>query len=203
VGISQESSGNFIIMGNMLTSISGIIEVKVFSLEVDNLGNEVAFNFPTAIKNEALLGFTKMNIGEYALMTTKVNDNGTSTYDDLKVYNYSSGSAILKETFKADSTKIAGKSIQKIRENVIITAIETKGVDNTAKNTAVIYRLNSDLTINWKRNYYYSTGTNRLNIGNVIERIGGGYAVIGTHDLGTSTKMVLLLLDDDGRYIDN
>jgi hypothetical protein len=207
VGLIQETSGNFIIMGNMSTDINGVINVKVFSLEVDNLGNEVAFNFP--IENEALLGFTKMNIGEYALMTTKVNDNGTSTYKDLKLYEYesSSGSTTLEKTLDIagteDDDKIIGKSIQKIKSKVIVTAIEKKG----ERNTAVIYQLSSNLSPNlieeWREEYYYSTGTNTLNIGNVIERIGGGYAVIGTHDLGSSTKMVLLLLDEDGRYIDN
>ena len=203
IGITQKSTGNFTVMGNMTTenATTGDDDVKIFVLEIDDLGNEVNVKFP--IQNEFLLDFTNITMDDYALITTKIDGNDIF-FKDLNTYKYNTTSFSLAngKTFSTNGNDntLVGKSVQKIGQNIIITAIESE----IELNTALIYKLDLDLDLVWKKEYYYSeTSINRLDIGNAIERIGGGYAVIGTHDLKSSTKIVLLLLDEDGNYIDN
>ena len=146
-----------------------IKKFRVFVLEIDNLGNEVNVKFP--VQDELLLDFTNIKADDYALMTTKIkgksNEDNVS-FKDLKTYKYNTTSFDLvagDSTTVGNDYFIIGKSIQKIDENIIITAINS----GMGLNKALIYKLDLDLKLVWENEYYYSeTDINRLNIGNKL-----------------------------------
>lgn len=199
ISLFDLTNGNFVISGTVTDHTTGISQILM--LEIDENGGEVNVNF---LANSVVVSdFSVLSNGDYLVLTNPCDD----CYDGYKLYIVAQDLSTVQLLYQREN--IFGNHVECLADNdIVVTGTEllSSEAEGITYSRYSIFAENIDEAGNllWTNTFETpnNVATSRDNIaaGNSVRRKGStsGYAIIGTYDFFTVTKMLLIQTDDQG-----
>lgn len=199
VSLFDVVNGNYVITGTVTDNTTGISQILM--LEIDQSGGEVNVNF---LENSVVVSdFSVLSNGNYLVLTNPCSD----CYDGYKLYDVAQDFS--SSTLLYQRENIFGTHVECLGDDdIVITGTElvSSNADSITYSRYSIFAENIDESGNllWTNTFEtpnnVSTTRDDISAGNSVRRKGStaGYAIIGTYDYFTVTKMLLIQTDEKG-----